>query len=96
MTLKEVKQLFKTMTCLACGKSPVDVAHIKTVGSGGPMELWNLLPLCRQHHALSHQIGWIRFGIIYPTVRRALEMRGWKIEKIGNIHKYRRSDENEF
>ena len=97
MVKQKVLSEIKKQPCVACGTTQnVDPCHIQSRGAGGPDEHWNVLPMCRRHHSMQHQIGWIRFGIIYPTVRRALEMRGWKIEKIGNIHKYRRSDENEF
>lgn len=44
------------------------------------MAYWNLVPMCRKHHSLQHQYGWIRFIEKEPVVRHALTRRGWTIE----------------
>ena len=68
------------MRCLVCNKSPVDVAHIKTRGSGGSDEEWNLMPLCREHHTEQHKIGIVTFTNKYYSVHYWLADRGWSIE----------------
>ena len=72
-------QKIKSMKCLVCNASEVDVAHIKTKGSGGPDEEWNLMPLCRRHHSEQHQIGIITFSQKYIAVASYLYDNGWFI-----------------
>jgi len=69
----------KSMKCLVCNSSKVDVAHVKTVGSGGCDELWNLMPLCRQHHSEQHAIGIRTFASKYIPVSSYLFDNGWFI-----------------
>lgn len=75
--LEEVRRL----PCAVCGRGPVDPAHIKSRGAGGPDTLENLLPLCRSHHTQHHRIGWVRFCDINPKAHRALVARGWEFEE---------------
>lgn len=49
--------LMRRYACHVCGVTPVDVHHIKTVGSGGGDELYNLISLCRVCHTKVHQMG---------------------------------------
>lgn len=56
---------------------PVDAAHIKSKGAGGPDEEWNLLPLCRGNHRLQHRRGWKDFVEEHPPILEALLERGW-------------------
>lgn len=66
--------------CAACGSRPVDAAHIKSKGSGGSSQGWNLLPLCRDDHRRQHSVGWRRFIESNPTVMEALLEKGWEFE----------------
>lgn len=67
------------MSCLICGHSETDDCHIKTKGSGGSNEPWNIMPLCRTHHVEQHKIGIITFIKKYLEVRKDIESKGWDI-----------------
>ena len=69
----------KLRPCLACGAFPTDPAHVKSVKSGGPDELWNLIPLCRKHHVIQHANGFSGLIKIYPRVWHYLESVGWEV-----------------
>lgn len=69
--------------CLACGLiTEVDRAHIKTKKSGGTMDDWNIMLLCRRHHVEQHQIGIVTFTKKYLLVEEELQRKGWKVEEI--------------
>jgi hypothetical protein len=40
---------------------------------------WNILNMCRRHHARQHEFGWPKFLAVYPEVKEALFDRGWEI-----------------
>lgn len=67
------------MTCLVCGRRPVEEHHIKTRGSGGVDDDWNIMLLDRKCHQEVHQIGVITFIEKYPQVRAYIETMGWEI-----------------
>lgn len=75
--------LCRNRPCLACGKSKSEAHHIKSKGSGGPDEEWNLIPLCSGCHTIGskawHKIGWSKFFELYPHVKRHLESQGWEV-----------------
>lgn len=71
--------IIKRQSCLVCGSKHVDVAHIKTKGSGGSYALWNLMPLCRVHHTEQHKIGLITFSQKYIGVATHLIENGWDL-----------------
>lgn len=81
------------MNCCVCGKSPCDVAHIKTRGSGGSDEPFNLAPLCRRHHSESHQLGWHLFCEKYPVMIAVFRRRGWEFYDHFGVRKLRRIDD---
>lgn len=66
--------------CIVTGFCPVDLHHVKTQGSGGTDEEWNLMPLDRLMHTELHQIGLRRFADKYPTVRKWLIGHGWEFD----------------
>lgn len=70
--------LYHDMPCCVCGVSPCDPSHIKTRGSGGPDEPWNILPKCRTHHREWGQWGWKKFLKAYPIVWMRMKFMGWK------------------
>jgi 5-methylcytosine-specific restriction endonuclease McrA len=74
--ISEVKE--KT-SCLVCKKINPDRAHVKTRGSGGGDEEWNIMPLCREHHVEQHKIGIVTFAEKYKAVKAYLEKHGWTI-----------------
>lgn len=67
----------KAKKCLVCQWKDVDAAHIKTKGSGGSDDEWNLMPLCRKHHSEQHALGIITFSKKYFFVAMYLEENGW-------------------
>lgn len=81
------------MSCLVCNRSPVDRCHIKTRGSGGSNDDWNLVTMCRVHHTESHQLGWFRFAEKYPIVGKELRRKGWEfVDRFGLMKLVRRGD----
>lgn len=91
MTDQEREDVFsriRSQRCLVCSKLGVDVAHVKTRGSGGLDDEFNLMPLCRAHHTLQHAIGILSFVRQNPVVAAYLETKGWTIDngKLWNDH----------
>ncbi len=78
---------FRARCCLVCGKTPCDPAHIKTRGSGGVDEEWNLLSLCRAHHTMQGSMGFYRFSEKFPMVKWALDYKGWEFDMTGPVPK---------
>jgi hypothetical protein len=77
----ELLLLTRNMPCAACGASPPnDPHHIKTKGSGGGDEPFNLISLCRRHHIEWHHYGAVRFLTRFPDLRYRLLKQGWVIE----------------
>lgn len=74
---ENVLNVYRKARCCLCGCRPCDPAHIKTRGSGGPDEHWNLIALCREHHTEQGQIGFWRMCEKYPFVRQILAGKGW-------------------
>lgn len=75
------------MTCIVCGRTPVDQCHIRSKGAGGPDEEFNLVPQCRQHHREQHDLNWWRYIHKYPQVWKALEAKGWEWNEVLGIMK---------
>jgi hypothetical protein len=74
-------QKIKSLPCLVCGSKEVDVCHVKSRGSGGGDDVWNLMPLCRTHHAEQHQIGILTFVEKYLSVAFYLFENGWVMKE---------------
>jgi hypothetical protein len=67
--------------CCACKRrGPVDAAHIKSRGAGGPNEGFNLIFLDRICHQNQHRWGWKKFLEKFPQLKKDLTERGWEIE----------------
>ena len=67
--------------CLNCGKQTSGgncFHHIKTRGSGGTDDVWNLMPLCFFCHERVHKIGLLKFSENF-AVKLFLENLGWEI-----------------
>ena len=62
----------KDKTCIVCNRQGVDLHHVKTRGSGGSDEEFNLMPLCRWHHSQIHTEGLNKLSMKY-RVRNWLE-----------------------
>jgi predicted restriction endonuclease len=78
------------MKCLVCHRTDVDRCHIKTKGSGGSDEPFNIMSLCRLHHALQHQIGIVTFIEKYPAVLKDVQSKGWEITRLNGVKGLRR------
>lgn len=75
----ELLEGIRTLPCAVClGPPPNDAHHLKTVGSGGPDEDWNVIPLCREHHAAWHGLTRTSFFKRWPRVLITLEVLGWE------------------
>lgn len=53
----------RRMPCLVCGTTPSDPHHEPPISLGGTSK--GLVPLCRRHHNVRHQIGPVRFNDRY-------------------------------
>lgn len=74
---KENRLKARPAPCILCGSTPADSCHIRSKGSGGPEEAWNIVRMCRNHHQEQHRIGWPQFLIRYPSLNRELVSMGW-------------------
>ena len=73
-----LRRWVKSHPCIVCGNSKVDPCHIKSKGSGGPDEGFNLVPMCREHHIMQHKLGWGAYMNRFPEVAVRLRDMGWK------------------
>lgn len=65
--------------CVITGNFPPnDPHHVKSKGSGGPDEPWNLCPLRHDLHQEFHKIGISSFAEKYPAFKSWLEKNGWE------------------
>lgn len=93
MKAKAAKEMRKT-PCVACGKTPTDIAHVRSKKASGINKKWNLVSLCRTDHALQHLTGWRLFFQKYPHVKKHLENSGWEFEELmGRFLMFHKSDE---
>lgn len=74
---KKLLEQVRLRRCLACGRAPVDAAHVRSKGSGGHDAHFNVIPLCRIHHSEQHSQGWQSFCDKYRTVWEELRHKGW-------------------
>ena len=65
--------------CVLCNCKPSACHHIKTRGSGGRDEWWNIVPLCGAHHSECHTLGDVEFMRRYGEYSEILEARGWEV-----------------
>lgn len=79
--------LFQLRPCIICKRIPTDRCHIKTKGSGGGIEDWNILFMCRIHHVESHKLGWLTFSKKHPIIEELLKLKGWYFNEYGNIRR---------
>lgn len=75
---EDIKEKYRRRYCDVCGARPCDPAHVKSVGSGGNDEDYNLLSLCRQHHSEQHSLGFWKMCAKYPFFRQVLAQKGWE------------------
>ena len=67
--------------CIACGRMADCFHHVKTQGSGGPDEHWNLMPLCQAHHNEIHMKGNTIMVQRYPNLGVWLESKAWDFDE---------------
>ncbi len=92
-SLAEIRDRFKEIRadyCEACGKTPCDVAHIRSRGAGGGNQKWNLMPLCRSCHATQHNLGWKKFSDRHFRVFAYLMNSGWEFDDMNKLIRSRR------
>jgi len=67
--------------CIACGTMRVDRCyhHIKSRGSGGLDEPWNLMSLCQEHHNEVHSKGLYEFSMKYESIMDWLVINTWTL-----------------
>jgi hypothetical protein len=72
--------------CVACGTTSFQRTfhHLKSRGSGGSDEAWNLLPVCSQHHNEVHKIGLVLMANNYLGVKNWLIKSGWEFCEFRN------------
>lgn len=81
---------FKKLPCMACGNPNSEIHHIKTRGSGGKDDPWNIIPLCSDDHT---QASWAihrnktKFFNRYPHVKDYLIELGWDFNGPKLFHK---------
>ena len=68
--------------CEVCGSNPVALHHVKSYGSGGSDDSWNLAPLCVEHHNEIHsaKMGTAQFAIKYHKFETWLIENGWEYD----------------
>jgi len=71
--------------CVACGEAGTDLHHVKTRGSGGPDEDWNLVRLCRNCHTELHHRGQVRLFKNNLRFESALREKGWELDERGKL-----------
>lgn len=85
---RDLLDTYHSMRCVACGKTGCDPAHILSRGAGGDDVEWNLMPLCRAHHAIQHAQGWLFMADHFPPLRIDLTNKGWDFEESGKLFRY--------
>jgi hypothetical protein len=73
---KELMREYHSKKCLLCNLKATP-SHIKTRGSGGPDEPWNIVPLCFNHHVFWGKVGWRSFCQKFPAFETLIKSLGW-------------------
>lgn len=76
-------------TCVVCGRSYADRAHVKTRGAGAGWEDHEFIYLCRHHHMEQGHLNWKRFIDKYPMVMPHLTRKGWVLVEEFGTWKFR-------
>jgi hypothetical protein len=71
--------------CIVTGK-PAEYHHIKTRGSGGPDEEWNMIPISREIHTLWGNKGNSYMCQHFPQIKSWMVRRGWRCCPV--LHKW--------
>lgn len=89
---KAALDAIRRMPCCACLKrGPSDPHHLKTRGSGGGDDLWNLVSLDRRCHQELHVLGLNRFCDKYPLFKKVIEQKGWSFCDISGKWRHEKS-----
>lgn len=73
----------RSSPCLACGRRPSEMCHVKSRGAQGECRWFNLIPLCHLHHiGIQHQSGWGTLIRKFPIVKTHLERLGWEVSEV--------------
>lgn len=83
------------MSCVVCGDLNIELHHVRSKGSGGPDESWNLMPLCRTHHREIHDRTLKQMTDKSQRMRKWLYDNGWYIEHFINKKKWWNDNLNE-
>lgn len=78
---RDLLDTYHTKRCIICGRQGCDPCHLKSKGSGGQDESWNVFPACRVHHSESHSIGITSFSEKYVQFRNWLLANGWEYDE---------------
>jgi 5-methylcytosine-specific restriction endonuclease McrA len=70
---------FKKDQCEVCGsRESLSIDHIKTFGSGGTDDEWNLWTLCFNCHVKKGQYGLVKFCQENKKAEELLIEKGWR------------------
>ena len=80
--IKFMKQ-FHNVPCLICGREEGTAGHhVRNQGTVKIDELWNVMPLCVEHHTggryAVHNIGLTKFSKLFPAVQAWLIENEWE------------------
>lgn len=82
MKNKKLRESFRSRPCIICRSVPSDPCHLKTYASTLSDDEFNIFELCRTHHVEMHKIGTFTFIEKYPTFKKSVINKGWKIETV--------------
>lgn len=71
------------MNCIICGLSG-ERHHVKSRGSGGTDDDWNIMYLCRKHHTEFHLIGSTTFVNKYAQAYKWMFDNKWEFNEFKN------------
>lgn len=77
---------FGDKVCILC-PNPATPAHVKTRGSGGDDETWNIVALCGLHHTEQGSMPIADFAERYDKYKEWLIKNNW--EYIPHLNKWR-------
>lgn len=78
MAKKNYKSDLPCLVCMKEEENAVCFHHVKTQGSGGTDDSWNLMPLCFKCHEEVHKKGLSLFSALYIQVGKWLSQNGWE------------------
>lgn len=74
------------MACIVCSNKNYEYHHVYTKKAWPRYKdcLWNLIPLCRNHHRLCHDKGLNHLVELYPTVKKWLKDNDFEFDDFSN------------